>query len=284
MASKKNISKYPKFSVLMSVYEKEDPDNLDQALLSIENQTVVPNEIVLVEDGPVGRELNSIVEKHRQKFSNTFKTVKLTKNRGRGVASRTGLTIVSNNWVARADSDDISKRNRFELQLKAISQDPSIKMIGGQIQEFSDNMYNIVGKRSVPTNFETIKKYAKYRSPINNPSIMFQKETLIKIGGYPLLNVMEDYDLCIKFLAANFKVVNLPEILVNMRVDKNLYSRRGGLNYLLQYIKLKIRWRRLGIGDVQSVIVSCISMIVSSIIPTALRKVIYQRVLHRISN
>lgn len=282
MMEKNRENVYPKFSVLITVYGEEKAKNLDSALESIKNQSVIPNEIVLVEDGPLGSELENIIKKHRNNFTNDFKVVKLIRNSGRGIASGVGIAFISNNWVARIDSDDISKRDRFKLQLQAIIHDPSLKMVGGQIQEFlNDDTCNIVGKRTVPLKYEDIKKYAKYRSPINNPSIMFRKDVLHDIGGYPRLNVMEDYDLCVKFISKGFKIINLPEVLVNMRVDQGLYSRRGGIKYLLQYITMKMKWKKLGIGDSKSVLLSIIFMTCNTIFPTWLRKIIYRKILHR---
>jgi glycosyltransferase involved in cell wall biosynthesis len=276
-------NKFPKFSVLMTVYKKEKSENLDAALGSIENQSVVPNEIVLVEDGPIGKKLEDVVRYHQSNFVNDFKVVKLIQNSGRGVASRKGISFVSNDWIARADSDDISKNDRFELQLKAILKDSSLKMVGGQVQEFLDGDINkIIGERNVPLQYETIRDYAKYRSPINNPSIMFKKSALADVGGYPLLNVMEDYDLCVKFIIAGFKIINLPKVLVNMRVSRDLYNRRGGIKYLFQYIKLKIYWKKQGVGNTESVLLSSISMTFSVILPAKLREGIYRKILHRI--
>ena len=158
-------------------------------------------------------------------------------------------------------------------------------MIGGQIQEFlNDDTCDIVGKRTVPLKYEEIREYAKYRSPINNPSIMFRKDVLHDIGGYPRLNVMEDYDLCVKFISKGFKIINLPEVLVDMRVDQGLYSRRGGIKYLLQYITMKIQWEKLGVGDTKSVLLSIIFMTCNTVFPTWLRKIIYRKILHRYSN
>ena len=278
-------NKENEFSVLMTVYGEEKAKNLDSALESIENQSVIPNEIVLVEDGTLGNELENIIKKHRNNFTNNFKIVKLIRNSGRGIASGAGIAFISNNWIARVDSDDISKRDRFKLQLKAILQDPSLTMIGGQIQEFiKDDTCDIVGKRTVPLQYEEIREYAKYRSPINNPSIMFRKDVLHDIGGYPRLNVMEDYDLCVKFISKGFKIINLPEVLVDMRVDQGLYSRRGGIKYLLQYITMKIQWKKLGVGDTKSVLLSIIFMTCNTVFPTWLRKIIYRKILHRYNN
>lgn len=272
-------NKLPQFSVLMTVYNKEQAEYLDSALNSIEKQTVSPKEIVLVEDGILNRKLEKIIELHVNKSKSTYKIIKSNNNRGRGLASQLGLDHISTDWVARVDSDDVCYRDRFKLQLEAISNSPDVKMVGGQITEFQGNPKNITGKRLVPLNFDKIKKFSKYRSPINNPTIMFSKRALDTIGGYPALNVMEDYDLCIKFLINDFKVINLPDYLVNMRVNNQMYKRRGGLQYLLQYTFLKWKWYKMGVGTITSVIFSVILMASNVILPVSIRKLVYSSLL-----
>lgn len=122
---------YPSFSVLMSVYKKDNPKYLDLALNSIELQTVKPSEIILVEDGPVSEELQFVVDKHISQSNVNFKSVKLKKNHGLGEALRIGTNYVSTNWIARMDSDDVSVPKRFEMQLNEIIKNPELAVIGG---------------------------------------------------------------------------------------------------------------------------------------------------------
>ena len=49
------------FSVLIAVYAKELPQNLQQSLESIFHQELMPDEVVLVEDGPLTAELEQVV-------------------------------------------------------------------------------------------------------------------------------------------------------------------------------------------------------------------------------
>ncbi len=163
---------YPSFSVLITVYSKEDPEFLNQAIRSVIKQTVVPNQIIIVEDGKLTSELEKVIENHRK---NDFTIVKLDKNMGRGIASNAGIENATNEWIAKMDSDDISKPDRFEIQLKAIQKHPEAVAIGGQVEEFIGTQSNIIGKREVPLNPESIFKFAKYRSPVNNPTVMFKK-------------------------------------------------------------------------------------------------------------
>ncbi|MCD7133704.1 glycosyltransferase [Limosilactobacillus rudii] len=270
-----------KFSVLMTVYKMEKPEYLNQSLSSIEEQTLLPQEIVLVEDGPLTDELERVIEIHKRQFKNKFKIIKSNVNRGRGLASRLGLKYISTDWVARVDSDDICYKNRFKLQLEALEKNHNIKMIGGQITEFQDMPQNITGKREVPLSFKEIEKFARYRSPINNPTLMFNKKALDLIGGYPMLNVLEDYDLCIRFLVNNLEIINLPYNLVNMRVNKQMYKRRGGVKYLCQYILMKWKWYKMGIGNIKSLVLSDVLMTGNIILPVNIRRLVYSLFLRK---
>lgn len=262
----------------MTVYNAEDPNYLDVALKSIEEQTAIPNEIVLVEDGMLNEQLRKVIGKNKLRFKGRFEIIKLKRNRGRGYASQVGLKYISNEWVAKMDSDDISMPNRFELQLKFIEEHPDVQIVGGQIIEFEGN--NIIGKRKVPLSYEKIKLYSQYRSPVNNPTVMMRKEAVLKVGGYRPINTMEDYDLYNRLLANGYKIMNLPEVLVKMRVNDNLYRRRGGIEYLFQYMKMKNSWRKMGIGSMKSMIISDFVMLCNVTIPSAIRKVFYQKFLH----
>ena len=270
---------YPSFSVLITVYSKEDPEFLNQAIRSVIKQTVVPNQIIIVEDGELTSELEKVIENHKKSFFNDFTIVKLDKNMGRGIASNAGIEKANNEWIAKMDSDDISKPDRFEIQLKAIQKHPEAVAIGGQVEEFIGTQSNIISKREVPLNPEPIFKFSKYRSPVNNPTVMFKKSVVKKLGGYSNLRFLEDYDLWVKMLTAGFKIVNVPETLVNMRMSDSLYSRRGGFKYLFVYIKLKDKWRRMGIGNYLSVFISDVAMVLNTLIPANIRKLTYKKFL-----
>ena len=168
-----NVSK---FSVLMTVYKKEKAEYLDRALESLENQTVLPTQIVIVKDGPLNESLEDVIKIHAKKFRNIYTVISLKQNHGRGYASKIGIKHISNEWFARMDSDDISTKDRFKLQISAIDKYtktyPKLAVVGGQISEFMNDEKNIVGYRRVPLTPNEIEKFAAYRSPINNPTVM----------------------------------------------------------------------------------------------------------------
>ena len=202
----------------------------DRALESItDQQTIKPNEIVLVVDGPVSTEIDSVIDKYSTRYN--LKVIRLDENGGLGNALKIATENCSNELIARMDSDDISVSDRFEQQLICFEQNQDIDIVGGNISEFVDNEDNIVGYRTVPTADTEIKKYLKKRCPFNHMSVMFKKSALEKAGGYLEWHYNEDYYLWIRMFLAKVVFSNTGTILVNARVGKEMYSRRGGKKY-----------------------------------------------------
>ena len=265
----------------MSVYKNEKSTYLNASLKSIENQTVVPNEIILVEDGPLTKEPYEVVDTHRNKFGEGFKVVVLNKNQGLGNALRIGTKYVSTKWIARMDTDDIAVPNRFELQLREVEKNPQLAVIGGQVDEFEGSIDNIVGKRIVPCSQVDIYKFIKWRSPFNHPTVMINKTMLEKVGGYENKGKLEDYFLWAKILAKGYPVRNLSQVLVHMRVDSGMYGRRGEFKNLKPIIELRNFLYKNGLVTLTERYIGNTIMIMNIIIPSKLRKVIYELFLHK---
>ena len=223
-----------KFSVAMSVYYKDNPDFFDIALKSItEDQTVLPNEIVLVADGPVSDELNSVIDKYEKKYAELFNVVRLPENKGLGNALKVAVENCKYDLIARMDSDDISLPTRFEEQIKYFSNNTDTDIIGGDITEFIDSPDNIVGKRAVPMTHHEICDYMKTRCECNHMSVMYKKDAVQKSGGYLDWFWNEDYYLWIRMMEHSCIFANTGTVLVNVRVGKDMYQRRGGKKYYI---------------------------------------------------
>lgn len=219
------------FSVLLSVYFKEQATYLDQALLSLVNQSTLPKEIVLVKDGPLTEELDTIINKYSSEYEDLFKVVTLSTNQGLGIALNEGLKKCSCEWIARMDSDDICVLNRFEEQINYIIQNPNITMLGGIIEEFSIEPGDISRKKKVPLAFNQIKTFSKKRNPFNHPTVMFKKSVVLGVGGYAHMLYFEDYYLWLKLIEQGHIVVNLDKVLLHFRVGNDMIGRRHGLSY-----------------------------------------------------
>lgn len=225
------------FSVSMCVYGKNNPEHFRTAVESILHQTVKPDEIVLVVDGPVPDELNLVISAYEQQP--VFNVIRLAENQGHGNARRMGLSKCSYELVALMDADDISVDNRFELQLAAFQDHPDVSVIGGNITEFSNDPTNIVGMRSVPQSDTEIKRYMKTRCPMNQITVMFRKQDVEAVGGYIDWYCEEDYYLWLRLMQAGYMFLNIDSALCHVRVGEEMYKRRGGWKYFKSEAKLQ---------------------------------------------
>ena len=219
------------FSVCMSVYKNDKPGDVRVALNSVIEQSVRPAEIVLVVDGPVPDVLNEVLNEFKMKFTDLFHMIRLSENGGLGNALRLATEAAKYELVARMDSDDICMFGRFEKQLACFEQDSQLSIVGGTISEFIGNPDNVVGARICPIADIEIKKYMKARCALNHVTVMFKKSEVLRVGNYQDWFWNEDYYLWIRMLLGGCKFANLPDTLVNVRVGKDMYARRGGWKY-----------------------------------------------------
>ena len=222
-----------KFSVLSSLYYKEQPIYFDSCLESIwDQQTLKPAEIVLVLDGPIGEGLTKSVEYWQLKLDNVLKIVTLAENVGLGKALNEGLKHCSNEWVFRMDTDDICKADRFEKQIQFIKENPDVVLFGGQILEFDQTPNDSTAIKSVPTTHADIKKFAQKRCPFNHMTVAYKRTVIQELGGYQHHLFMEDYNLWLRVIGAGHKVANLREVILYARVGNGMHARRKGYEYI----------------------------------------------------
>ena len=226
-----------KFSVSICVYGGDNAEHFDIAMESIFNQTLKPDEVVLVVDGPVGDDISSVIKKY-EAFE-CFKVVDLKENVGHGNARRRGMSECSYELVALMDADDLCVNTRFEKQIEAFKKNPDVSVVGGLIEEFIDNTENIVGVREVPENDQDIKEYMKRRCPMNQVTVMFKKSDVEMVGGYIDWFCEEDYYLWLRLALAEKMFYNIQENLVYVRVGEEMYQRRGGMKYFKSEAKLQ---------------------------------------------
>ena len=265
-----------KFTVLMSVYYKEKPEYLQLALESVINQTVKPNEIVLVQDGKLTNELQAVITEYLQKYPDIFRTCALQQNRGLGKALNFGMQRCSNELIARMDTDDIAEPCRFELQIKEFAQDKELMLCGGQIAEFADNPKEITGYRNVPLKHNEILNFAKKRNPFNHMTVMFKKQAVQSVGSYMDMPYFEDYWLWARMLKAGYKAKNIDQVLVKVRAGQDMIARRGGLSYTKCIIRFERALHGIGIIKLAEMIAYITLRSIVSVMPESLRLMIYK--------
>lgn len=268
-------------SMLLSLYDKEKPEYLKEALTSIFEQTVMPKEIVLVYDGPINEKLQVVVTYFQQKDPHLFTVVKLEKNQGLGIALAIGLEHTKNRLVARMDTDDIMEPQRLEKQLEIFQKDPEIAIVGSNIEEFTGTFSNVIGKRIVPEYNNAIRVFSQRRNPFNHMTVMFDKKAILEVGNYQPLSGFEDYYLWARLLKAGYKGYNIQEILVHARAGADMYARRGGSKYLLPGIKGRYRIWKEGLGSLQDFLVVVCGHLVISLLPNKIRGKVYESKLRK---
>lgn len=269
-----------KFSVLMSLYSKERPEYLCESLDSVFNQTLKPSEVVLVEDGPLTKELDEVMNNYSN-IHPELKIVPLPVNVGLGKALNEGLKHCSHELVARMDTDDIAKPDRFEKQLAIFERYPQVEVVSSWIDEFKDNPTNVISTRKLPEFPYEIYLYAKKRCPINHPVVMFKKDSVSFAGGYQHFPLFEDYFLWIRLLLNGSKFYNIQESLLLFRTSNNMYKRRGGWKHALTELHFQNYIRKLGFIGWYNFIKNVIIRFTTRILPNRIRIFIYKNFLRK---
>lgn len=266
------------YSVLMSVYYKDNPKWLEESIDSMLNQTVKTNDFVIVKDGKLNKELDKVLDKYKEKYSNIFNIVELEKNQGLGPALAIGVEKCRNEYIARMDSDDISDKDRIEKELKIIKE-KNVDIVGTNIVEFINDITNIQAYRVLPEDDEKIKKYIKTRNPFGHPSVIIRKSKVIEAGNYREYYLCEDYDMWIRMIKSGAKCYNIQENLVFMRISEDFYRRRGGVKYLKSILTFKTEQLNNGFFSFKSYIISSLASIITCLVPNKIREFIYKKIL-----
>lgn len=236
-----------KFSVAMAVYRGDNAADFATAVHSIySQQTVKPTEIIIVVDGPIPDELEATLTELKRQI-NVIRFVRFDENRGHAAARQAGLEAASNELVSIMDADDIAEPDRFEKQLAAFKANADAAVVGGQIKEFIDTTNNVVGERIVPLDDVDIKRYLRSRCPMNLVTVMYCKQPIEAVGGFMDWYCEEDYYLWVRLAKAGYKFANVPDNLVNVRVGREMYRRRGGWRYFKSEARLQWYMLRHGI-------------------------------------
>lgn len=267
------------FSVLSSVYVKESSISLKEAIESILNQTLPPLQIVLVEDGPLNDDLYKIISDFKERLPELFTIVKLEKNVGLGAALNEGLKATKHELVARMDTDDICYPDRFEKQLAFMNQYPEISVLGTAIQEFNQKPKDLNQFRTLPTTVEELLKFAKFRNPLNHPSVMFRKSHVIEVGSYKSMMLFEDYYLWVRMLLKGFKIANLAEPLLHFRIGNDMVGRRSGYEYLKKEITFLRNIKALGFISSKEYLISIVCKSPLRLLPKSVLSFLYKKIL-----
>lgn len=261
------------FSALISLYNKEKPENLEQCLESLHQQRLPADEIVLVYDGPVSQPLKAVVSKWADLLPLVI--VPLEKNLGLGQALNAGLERCTHNIVARMDTDDICLPERFEKQISYLQSHPEVSLLGAAVVEFDE--YGHERLKRLPLENNDIRRFASTKNPFNHMCVVFRKDKVIAAGGYQHHLFMEDYNLWLRMMSQDSPLANLHEVLMRVRAGSEMVNKRRGWIYIkseVQLYRLKIKLKQTGLikGTLWFLIRT-----MTRIMPVKVMQIIYER-------
>ncbi len=268
-------------SVLMSLYINEKPEYAQACFESLLNQTIQADEWVIVEDGPLTNEMYSLLNKYQSEHFGLIKRVALEKNGGLGSALRAGVPECRNELIARMDTDDIAREDRFEKQLAEFEKNNNLDICGSNIDEFEDTPNAVVSRRTVPVCDKDIKKFQKRRDAFNHMTVMFKKSSVLKAGNYESCPLMEDTYLWVRMMKSGAVCKNIDEPLVFARIGRDMYERRGGWSYFKKYkLGRKMVYQTGYISWFDYALTIMVQFIVA-LIPTQVRGMVFKKILHK---
>jgi len=267
------------FSLLVPVYHGDRPDYLRRAFRSaVDDQTLRPDEVVIVRDGPVGDELARCLSELQASSPVPVTLVPLERNGGLGPALDRGLAASRFDIVARQDADDVSVPHRFEVELPLME---NADIVGSGLLEFVTDTGQIAGQRVPPTDPARIQRYARMHDPFNHPTVVYRKTAVHAAGGYGDLPLMEDYALFARMLMGGARPVNVPDPLVFYRVGEAAFKRRGGRELLRSELRLQREFRRMGFTSRPQYVRNVLIRGGYRLVPWWFRRAVYRPVLSR---
>lgn len=272
----KQSAEQKKYSVLMSLYKKEKPEYLRLAIDSMLKQTVAPDEIIMVEDGPLTDELYAVLNEYPM-----LHRIKNEENLGLGLALNVGLKECRNELVARMDTDDCSKPERCEKQLARFWEKPYLAIVGSHIDEFVGEPSNVISQRIVPTTSEEIYNFAKKRSAFNHPAVMYSKTAVLENKGYADLKRNQDVDLFGRMQFEGYKAENIDESLLWFRSSDELAKRRKSWENTWSYIATIRRFWKMGYSSFGDYAVVAIAQTGMYLMPVKLQNFVYKKFLRK---
>ena len=264
------------FSLLMSVYGGDDPGFLEDAYRSVvHDQSRAPDDVVLVQDGPVPERLAATITSLVAASPMPVRHLVLDANVGLGPALDKGLAACGHDIVARMDADDVALPNRFEVQVPIV--EGGVDIVGSSLLEFGADPADIVGRRVPPLGDQEIRRYSRFHQPFNHPTIVYRKSAVQAVGGYRSLALMEDYLLFAKMIQSGCRVANVEEPLVLYRVGAGAYARRGGVTLLKSEWRLQRRLRAQGFTTRTQFVRNILVRGGYRLVPEPLRRFAYRR-------
>lgn len=271
----------PNYTVLIPLYINDNPQWIQYSIDSILAQTITPEEIFIMKDGPITIDAQQVIDNYLRKYPELFTIDGFEINQGLGKALAYGVVNCRNELIARMDADDYAVPERCEKQLLRFEKCPELDVIGSNVEEFIVDVNNVISHVIMPKTNEEIIKFAKKRCPIRHPSLMYRKSAVLEAGNYRDYRHAQDYNLVVHMILSGAKFYNIQENLVYMRVTSDFYNRRGGIKQFKLVLRLKKEFLNYGFYSVEDFIISALGNAIVCLMPNFMRKFVYTKFLRK---
>ena len=270
----------PPYSVLMAVYVKDIPEWYALAVESMANQTHRPDEIIIVNDGPLTPALLQTQQELTERYGDLIRIIALEKNGGLAEAMRLAVNASRCQWMARMDADDISDLQRCEKELQ-LALEKNADIVGCDSEEFIGTVDNPKSRRIFPASHEELVAFSRRKVPFCHPAVMMKKSAVLRAGNYHNVFPHDDYDLFVRMLATGSIGCTVKEILFHVRVNEDFYKRRGGLKYLVTLLDYNLQLLKSGWMRPSDFVMRSGGNILFALAPVRLRTWLYRRLLRK---
>lgn len=215
-------------SVLMSIHYKCSKIHFIECLDSIQNQTLIPAQLVLIQDGIMPYDIKSILSLYDKL---DICLLVNEKNMGLPYSLNLGLSRCQYDIVFRMDADDVCEKNRVEIQFKEMISNKNLILLGSNVSLINLESEIIKISRKIPLDNKDIRKVIYLKNPFNHPSVVYRKSVVISAGGYTNLYLYEDWYLWINLSKDRENIFkNLDDSLLKYRIRS--FNERMGLKII----------------------------------------------------
>ncbi|MBD2423780.1 glycosyltransferase [Cyanobium sp. FACHB-13342] len=233
-------------SCLGSVYSGTLVCEFRSSVDSLLRGSCLPDQIVVVVDGPISSDLASVIDAYKE--SGSVRVVDLPHNLGLAKALNAGLDACVADLICRFDTDDISFSTRISSIKSEFASDPSLDILGSAVVEFSPfaGRGNFIKLKRVARSHRAVSLSMPFVNPLNHPSVAIRRASLESVGGYSHQPFFEDYYLWLVARKAGLVFRNLESPQVFIR-RSSVLGRRCGLPYALCECRFYLRCLKSGL-------------------------------------
>ena len=229
-------------SALVSVTGHEDSRHLADALESIYAQSLLPDQLVLVVNGPVNSGHDAVIARYQaDERMAACEVIRLPNTTGLANVINAGFAVCTGQWFTHTTCDDVSRSDRLAIQLDYVAKYPDIDVFSSWCEEFTEGEPGRQIKAST-VHHPAVVAALRWRNVLVPPSALMRAAVIRKVGGYRSAHdALAEYDLYVRLVLAGARFRVIPAELVSVRT-----TRLGGWRHIWSEVRFRVFCWRAG--------------------------------------